>query len=85
MKPPQTRTGGQIVCEVMLQEGVDAIFGMPGGASLPFYDALYHYPQIRHYLMRHEQGAGFAADGYARAATRSASPPRRRDPERPTS
>ncbi len=63
----KTRTGGQIVCEVMINEGVDAIFGMPGGASLPFYDALYHYPQIRHYLMRHEQGAGFAADGYARS------------------
>lgn len=67
MKSTQTRTGGQVVCDVMLEEGVDAIFGMPGGASLPFYDALYHYPQIRHYLMRHEQGAGFAADGYARA------------------
>ena len=48
MKPTQTRTGGQVVCDVMLEEGVDAIFGMPGGASLPFYDALYHYPQIRH-------------------------------------
>ncbi len=67
MSTDRTRTGGQIVCEVMLQEGVDAIFGMPGGASLPLYDALYHYPQIRHFLTRHEQGAGFAADGYARA------------------
>ena len=44
MKSTQTRTGGQVVCDVMLEEGVDAIFGMPGGASLPFYDALYHYP-----------------------------------------
>tara|TARA_B100001123_G_scaffold450015_1_gene618036 strand:- start:531 stop:2219 length:1689 start_codon:yes stop_codon:yes gene_type:complete len=61
------RSGGQIICDVLLQEGVNAIFGMPGGASLPFYDALYHYPQIRHYLARHEQGAGFMADGYARA------------------
>ena len=54
----------------MISEGTNAIFGMPGGASLPFYDALYHYPQITHYSMRHEQGAGYAADGYARALNR---------------
>lgn len=54
----------------MISEGTNAIFGMPGGASLPFYEALYHYPQIKHYSMRHEQGAGYAADGYARALNR---------------
>jgi len=59
------RTGGQVICEVLEQEGADTIFGMPGGASLPFYDALYH-SNIRHILMRHEQGAGYAADGFAR-------------------
>ncbi|MDP6184093.1 MAG: thiamine pyrophosphate-binding protein, partial [Gammaproteobacteria bacterium] len=63
----KVRTGGHIICDVLLEEGVTAIFGMPGGASLPFYDALYDYPQIKHYLMRNEQGAGYAADGYARA------------------
>ena len=63
----KVRTGGHIICDVLLEEGVSAIFGMPGGASLPFYDALYDYPQIKHYLMRNEQGAGYAADGYARA------------------
>ena len=62
----KVRSGGSIICDVFLEEGVTAIFGMPGGASLPFYDALYHYPQIKHYLMRNEQGAGYAADGYAR-------------------
>ncbi len=67
MTERRTRTGGQIICDVFLEEGVSAIFGMPGGASLPFYDALYFYPQIKHYLMRNEQGAGYAADGYARA------------------
>ena len=60
-------TGGQIICEALLQEGVDLVFGYPGGAILPFYDNLTEYPQIRHVLTRHEQGAAFAADGYARA------------------
>ena len=66
MKEKKQRTGGQIICDAMISEGTNAIFGMPGGASLPFYDALYHYPQIKHYLARHEQGAGFMADGYAK-------------------
>ncbi|MBM4436090.1 MAG: biosynthetic-type acetolactate synthase large subunit [Actinobacteria bacterium] len=62
------RTGGEIVCDVLLEEGSTVVFGMPGGASLPFYDALYHYQdRIRHVLCRHEQGAGFAANGWARA------------------
>ena len=60
-------TGAQIVCESLLKEGVDVIFGLPGGAVLPFYGALSGYPQLRHILVRHEQAAAMAADGYARA------------------
>ena len=68
MPQKQPRTGGEVVCDAMLDAGVDVIFGMPGGASLPFYDSLYHYQdRIRHVLIRHEQAAGFAANGYARA------------------
>jgi acetolactate synthase-1/2/3 large subunit len=58
--------GSEIICESLLREGVDVIFGHPGGAILPFYDALWSYPQIRHILVRHEQSAAHAADGYAR-------------------
>ena len=60
-------TGAQIICESLLREGVDTIFGLPGGAVLPFYGALSGYPQLRHILVRHEQAAAMAADGYARA------------------
>ena len=60
--------GAQIVCESLIREGVDVIFGFPGGALLPFYDTLATYSQIRHILVRHEQGAAHAADGYARAS-----------------
>ena len=59
-------TGAKIFIESLLKEGVDTIFGFPGGAVLPIYDALYDAP-IRHILVRHEQGATHAADGYARA------------------
>jgi len=59
-------TGAEIVCESLLQEGVEVIFGLPGGAVLPFYGALSKYPQLRHVLVRHEQAAVMAADGYAR-------------------
>ena len=51
-----------------MKEGVDTIFGYPGGAILPFYDALYHYPQIRHVLVRHEQAAAHAAEAYSRVS-----------------
>jgi acetolactate synthase-1/2/3 large subunit len=61
------KTGAQILCESLLAEGVDVMFGFPGGVLLPFYDTLMHYPQLRHILVRHEQGAAHAADGYARA------------------
>ena len=64
------RTGAQILCEALLHEGVDLIFGIPGGAIMPFYHALPEYPQLRHVLCRHEQGAGHAAEGYARASGR---------------
>jgi len=61
-------TGAQILVESLIKEGVDTIFGLPGGAVLDIYDALYDYGQsIRHILVRHEQGAVHAADGYARA------------------
>ena len=59
--------GAQILCEALLKEGVEVVFGFPGGAVLPLYDTLPQYPQLRHILVRHEQGAAHAADGYARA------------------
>jgi len=59
-------TGGEIVVQALKKEGVDTVFGYPGGAALPMYDALYG-SDIRHILTRHEQGAAHAADGYARA------------------
>ena len=61
------RTGAQIIWECLLQEGVDVLFGYPGGAILPTYDAMTQYPEIHHVLVRHEQGATHMADGYARA------------------
>ena len=64
------RTGAQIVCESLIQEGVDLIYGYPGGAILPTYDAMTQYPQIHHVLTRHEQGASHMADGYARSTGR---------------
>ena len=59
-------TGAQIILECLAREGVDIVFGIPGGATLPFYDAFRYYPQIRHILVKHEQSAAHAADGYAR-------------------
>jgi len=60
-------TGAEIIMECLLREGVDVVFGYPGGAILPTYDAMTKYPQIHHVLVRHEQGASHMADGYARA------------------
>ncbi len=60
--------GAQILCETLIKEGVEVIFGFPGGAVLPLYDTLPQYPQLRHILVRHEQGAAHAADGYARVS-----------------
>ena len=60
------KKGSQIVCESLLKEGCNVVFGIPGGAILPLYQALPEYPELRHILTRHEQGAALAADGYAR-------------------
>ena len=59
-------TGSQIFIEALKKEGVDTIFGYPGGVVLPIYEALYHAKEINHYLVRHEQAAIHAAEGYAR-------------------
>ncbi len=59
-------TGAQIIFECMVKEGVEVIFGILGGAVLPLYDTLPQFPQLHHVLVRHEQGAAHAADGYAR-------------------
>src|SRR5262245_30736531 len=61
-------TGAQIVMECLRREGVDVIFGYPGGANLPLYDTLVQYPDIQHVLVRHEQAAAHAADAYARVS-----------------
>jgi acetolactate synthase-1/2/3 large subunit len=61
------KTGAHILWEAMVREGVDVVFGYPGGAIMPAYDALLDHP-IRHVLVRHEQGASHMADGYARAS-----------------
>jgi acetolactate synthase-1/2/3 large subunit len=64
-------TGSQILCRALLEEGVDLLFGYPGGAIMPFYHALPEFPGLRHVLVRHEQAAAHAADGYARASGRA--------------
>ena len=63
-------TGAQILCRTLVEGGVDVIFGYPGGAIMPFYHALGDHPRLRHILVRHEQAAAHAADGYARASGR---------------
>ncbi len=64
----KTLTGAQMMCEALIAEGVEVMFGYPGGAIMPFYHALPEYPQLHHVLVRHEQAAGHAAEGYARTA-----------------
>ena len=66
----ETLTGAQILCRTLLEAGVDVIFGYPGGAIMPFYHALGDHARLRHILVRHEQAAAHAADGYARASGR---------------
>jgi len=66
---PKLMSGSQILLECLVRENVDCIFGYPGGVTLPLYDALYDHP-IRHVLVRHEQNAAFAAEGYARSTGR---------------
>ena len=64
-----TRTGAQIMCEALVRENVRVVFGIPGGAIMPFYHALWEYrDRLHHVLCRHEQGAGHAAEGFARAS-----------------
>lgn len=60
-------TGAEMVIKAMLDNGTDVVFGYPGGAVLPIYDALFKQNRLRHILVRHEQGAGHAAEGYARS------------------
>jgi len=60
------KTGAEILCECLIKEGVEVIFGYPGGVLLPLYDTIPRYPQLRHILVRHEQGAAHAADAYSR-------------------
>ncbi|MGB5947807.1 MAG: acetolactate synthase 3 large subunit [Parvibaculum sp.] len=64
---PQEMTGAEIVIKALVDQGVDTIFGYPGGAVLPIYDALFQQNRIKHILVRHEQGAVHAAEGYARS------------------
>lgn len=61
-------SGAQMICESLIREGVELMFGLPGGAILPLYQTLPEYPDLKHVLVRHEQNAGHAADGYARAS-----------------
>ena len=67
---PDRLDGAQRMLQTLIDLGVDTIFGYPGGAVLPLYDALYSEPRIRHILVRHEQGAVHAAEGYARSTGR---------------
>ncbi|WP_295812651.1 acetolactate synthase 3 large subunit [uncultured Nitratireductor sp.] len=67
MSAHQEMTGAEIVVQALKDNGVENIFGYPGGAVLPIYDELFQQEEVRHILVRHEQGAGHAAEGYARA------------------
>jgi acetolactate synthase-1/2/3 large subunit len=64
----RTRIGADALMEALILQGSDTLFSYPGGVILPIYDILGDYPEIRHILVRHEQGGGHAADGYARAS-----------------
>ncbi|NBC32443.1 MAG: acetolactate synthase 3 large subunit [Alphaproteobacteria bacterium] len=63
----QVMTGAEMVIKALVDQGVDVVFGYPGGAVLPIYDVLFKQNQVRHILVRHEQGAVHAAEGYARS------------------
>ncbi len=66
----KTMTGAEMVLQALVDHGVTDVFGYPGGAVLPIYDAMFQQDKIRHILVRHEQGAGHAAEGYARSTGR---------------
>jgi len=68
--PPTCRNGAEALLDTLVACGVDTIFGYPGGAALPLYDALHGEPRLRHILVRHEQAAVHAAEGYARSTGR---------------
>ena len=63
----EKKLGSQIVCEALINEDVNVVFGIPGGAILPLYGVLSQYEDLKHILVRHEQGAAHAADGYSRS------------------
>ncbi len=65
--PVAEKSGADILIDTLIEQGVDTIFGYPGGAVLPIYDALFQNKKIKHILVRHEAGAAHAAEGYARA------------------
>ena len=65
---PMELTGAEMIIRAMLDHKVEVVFGYPGGAILPVYDALFKQNRLRHILVRHEQGAGHAAEGYARSS-----------------
>src|SRR5213596_3318666 len=62
-----TLSGAEMVVRALIDQGVEVLFGYPGGAVLPIYDALFAEPRLKHVLVRHEQGATHAAEGYARS------------------
>ncbi len=64
------RSGAYVVMEALVREGVDTIFGYPGGVVLPLYDEMLNWPQVKHVLVRHEQGGAHMAEGYAKATGR---------------
>ncbi len=63
----ETMTGAEIILQALVDQGVEVVFGYPGGAVLPIYDAIFKQNRLRHILVRHEQGAVHAAEGYARS------------------
>src|SRR6266851_1000175 len=70
MEPTMTKemTGADMVIAALAEQGVEHLFGYPGGAVLPIYDALFQQNHVKHVLVRHEQGAAHAAEGYARSS-----------------
>src|SRR5215218_6934618 len=64
----ETMSGAEMVIRALQDQGVEHVFGYPGGAVLPIYDALFHQDKVKHVLVRHEQGAVHAAEGYARSS-----------------
>ena len=65
-------TGAEIVLRALKDQGVEHMFGYPGGAVLPIYDEIFQQDHVEHYLVRHEQGCAHAAEGYARSTGKSA-------------